>query len=208
MASHGFRNFLLFIVFIGGGSYLGAGYIAKTAGNENWNNWAKKYSLIEWPKLIADYSNGEYDAYCRNLNAFQSSAKAIVSCNSSASTQINGIEKKVASGEISLEEGSRMVCQIGDIYLGRGKSEKIMNIISQEDISPQEAARRVINEVPTGLPDNVDKGVKKAATTVFNHIEKNLGENNQNSKGSGNQDKGLVNKYIEEYVKRLEKAKR
>jgi len=78
--------------------------------------------------------------------------------------KINEIEEKIRRGEIPFEEGRGMIEGIGDIYLGKGKTGRIMDIMEQQcegKISEVEAMKKIVDEVPTGLPEPLDKAIKE-----------------------------------------------
>lgn len=83
--------------------------------------------------------------------------------NSDVSSKIEEVKRKINDGELTIEEGERIIQNIGDAYLGEGKTKKIMDIMEKEqtgEISEREATRRIIDEVPTGLPSGLERAVK------------------------------------------------
>lgn len=80
--------------------------------------------------------------------------------NSSLDEKTAEIERKVNSGEMSIEEAKEEIVNLYGPILGKEKTKKIMNIATDQNYSPQEATREIINEVPTGLPSPLDRFVK------------------------------------------------
>jgi len=67
----------------------------------------------------------------------------------------------------TIDDARRQINNIGDAYLGEGKTEKITNIATDENRTPEQAAKDIVKEIPTGLPGPVDHYVKQAALKIF-----------------------------------------
>lgn len=59
-----------------------------------------------------------------------------------------------------IEDAQRQINNIGDAFLGKGTTEKITNIVNDDNRTPEQAAKDIIREIPTGLPKIVDNYVK------------------------------------------------
>lgn len=132
---------------------------------------SKGINILTWPKILFSLNYAEQKEFEKKYRESQKrmNAEYYVPTNkrnlsSEDSRKISEIERKVRDGEIQIEQAERMIQQIGDAYLGSGKTKAIMEIQYQQSrgqISETEAARKIINEVPTGLPPQIDKFVKE-----------------------------------------------
>jgi hypothetical protein len=75
----------------------------------------------------------------------------------------------------AIDQSRRMLSQVGDAYLGKGRTERITSIVTDESKTPVQAAKEVVREVPTGLPKPVDNFVKSAAIGIFERTSKSSG---------------------------------
>jgi hypothetical protein len=77
------------------------------------------------------------------------------------------------------EEVMGTVETIGDMYLGKGKTRRIRETVEQQyrgEISDREAAKRIVNEAPTGLPQPLDRAVKGISNKLFDYMMGEQGE--------------------------------
>jgi len=178
------KTFLIVIVILGV-IYAGIGLVIANTGSESWKSWVgQNYSVLGWPKLLVDMRSGSesYQAYCQggsrpshqpsSSGGVRSSASAMMqdpNLPSEARGRVASIQQQVDNGQVSTAEAERMLQGIGDAYLGKGKTERIMGIARDagtDRMSEKEAAGKIVDEVPTGLPGPVDKWTKKVAKGV------------------------------------------
>jgi len=176
---------LLILVIVLGVVYTGIGIAIANTGSDSWKSWVgRNYGALGWPKLLIDMSTGSdsYQAYCERgstvtrrrtaSGGVRSSASAMIQdpgLPSEARQRVSDIQQQVDNGQMSTAEAERMLQSIGDAYLGKGKTERIMGIAREAgtgSMSEKEAASKIVDEVPTGLPTPVDKWTKKAAKSL------------------------------------------
>jgi len=176
---------LLILVIVLGVVYTGIGIAIANTGSDSWKSWVRRdYGVFGWPKLLADMSTNSdsYRAYCEGgtrtthhpyaPSGVRSSAAAMAqepSLPSEARQRVSDIQQQVDNGQMSTAEAERVLRSIGDAYLGKGKTERIMGITREAgtgSMSEKEAASKIVDEVPTGLPGPVDKWTKKAAKSL------------------------------------------
>jgi hypothetical protein len=77
------------------------------------------------------------------------------------------IKREFEEGEITYEEAKDMIKDLYGPIAGRDLTEKILGIAEDTSLTPEEAAERLVDEVPTGLPKTLDKWTKKTAKKIF-----------------------------------------
>lgn len=86
-----------------------------------------------------------------------------VNCNNNTTTRSYSISNNnyhENSNNQIIEDAQRQINNIGDAFLGKGTTEKITNIVNDDNRTPEQAAKDIIREIPTGLPKIVDNYVK------------------------------------------------
>jgi hypothetical protein len=191
--NHRFRDFI-FTTLILFGIYALAGYATQNVGSENFKSWGKRYSLLRWPMRIINY-NTEYDDYC-DLKTTSSGLCSVFPSNKKES--IEEITRDIDNGSMTIEAGEKMIKEIGDSYLGKGNTGKIIDIVNDNNLSPEEAAKKIMYEVPTGLPGPLDKLSKDVAKKILE-----TQETSSNNHPSGNKrEKSPVETFLDDQMKR------
>lgn len=93
-----------------------------------------------------------------------------------AASEMQAITREIQSspieaGAIASEQSEQSIIEqtqtnlegTGDSYLGNGKTQEIINTVTDDSLTSKEAADRVVDLTPTGLPGPVDRVVKDVA---------------------------------------------
>lgn len=154
---HGFRGFVLSVVFFLGGAAAIVYYLGKNEGL--WQNFDEYVHYFEQGKFVEVFAENRKPIRSIRTSANRVEAKVPPRVAAEASR----IEKQLNNGELSVEQAERLLENLYDPFLGNGKTRKIMEITQRQlkgEISERQATREIINEVPTGLPKPLDNFVK------------------------------------------------
>jgi hypothetical protein len=177
------KKFLVLVVVLGV-IYAGIGLVIANTGSDRWKSWVSAhYGVLGWPAMMFDMQSNSptYQAYLEAPSGRTTEASSRVNSMLHSTElpeegrrRVREVSSQLEHGAITTSEAERAVQQIGDAYLGQGRSERIMNIAKDagtEKMSAREAADKIVDEVPTGLPDPTDKFVKGVSKRVAGRIE-------------------------------------
>ncbi len=139
------------------------------------------YNLVNWlPKEIEFLSNHDIVDSLKNerekrRGIYSVSNKLKTYSNKKDKEKISELERQLKEGGISLNQFKSSIENIGDGYLGNGKTKKIMSLVEEgisEGGSEKNSACNIIDEVPTGLPSGIDRFVKEFAKDAVDKMYK------------------------------------
>ena len=139
------------------------------------------YNLVNWlPKTIKFLSNHDIvdslkEEREKRRGIYSVSNKIKNYSNRKDKEKISDLERQLKEGGISLDQFKGSIENIGDEYLGNGKTKRIMSLVEEgvsKSGSEKNSVDKIIDEVPTGLPSSVNRFVKEFAKEAVEEMYK------------------------------------